>query len=347
MNAATDTAIQVNDTVLPGDSSRLIGTVSMRRTAFTVVELLVVIAIIGLLVALLLPAVQIAREAARRMHCSNNLKQIGVALHSYESAFKTFPPGGLNGINPDASTVNFGHSWLVRILPFLEESNLYEKLDVRGTSPRSTGWIDVNTTNKEALKDVELPTYYCPSSTLPKFVHWIFSENITSSMYTGIAGATDHSTAIDKPPSGGTNGRISFGGTLITNAAVRIKTISDGTTNTLMAGEQSDWCLDAAGEQSDCRSDCYHGFCMGPGDDSNGRIFNLTTVLNRFNEKSANATGVPGNCGPNRSIQSAHPGGAHVLLADGSCRFVGDSLDMQVFYKLANRNDGKTITEDW
>lgn len=104
------------------------------------------IAIIGILVALLLPAVQAAREAARRVQCANNVKQIGLALLNYENACKAFPPGGLNGRN-----ASYGHSWLVRVLPYIEAGNLYQKLDVKGaTSPYSTGWVSPRFYQSEA-----------------------------------------------------------------------------------------------------------------------------------------------------------------------------------------------------
>jgi len=97
--------------------------------AFTLVELLVVIAIIAILIALLLPAVQAAREAARRTQCMNNLKQVGVALHNYESAIGTFPSGGLGRDNSGFARGGFGHSWWVRIMPYIEQENIYEEFD--------------------------------------------------------------------------------------------------------------------------------------------------------------------------------------------------------------------------
>ena len=102
------------------------------RRGFTLVELLVVIAIIGILVALLLPAVQAAREAARRTQCTNNLKQLGLAVHNYENTNKELPPGGLT---PTGGS--YGHSWWVRILPYIEQGNVYDKFDQRKAAPRS------------------------------------------------------------------------------------------------------------------------------------------------------------------------------------------------------------------
>ena len=103
------------------------------RRAFTLVELLVVIAIIGILIALLLPAVQAAREAARRSQCANNLKQIGLALLNYEDAFKTLPPSVVYGCPGDRTTataeIPYHHTWITRILPFLEQQALYDQMD--------------------------------------------------------------------------------------------------------------------------------------------------------------------------------------------------------------------------
>jgi prepilin-type N-terminal cleavage/methylation domain-containing protein len=315
------------------------------KVGFTLVELLVVIAIIGILVAMLLPAVQAAREAARRSHCRNNLKQIGLALLNYESAQSSFPPGGLW-----SGTGSYGFSWIVRILPYLEESSIYQKLDWTGANyGGALGWLGANATNAQTLGSVQFPVLYCPSSSLPTMVlntgGW--TVNDSSTMYAGISGATNDKTAVDKTGAGAAPGRLSSGGVLISLAGVRIADIRDGTTNTIAVGEQSDFCSDATGAQSDCRSDCGHGFCMAPGNDGWERIFNMTTVVNGINEKSANAFGVPGNCGPNRAIQSAHPGGAHVAVADGSVRFVAESLDIQTLYNLANRNDGHVISTDW
>jgi prepilin-type processing-associated H-X9-DG protein len=187
---------------------------------------------------------------------------------------------------------------------------------------------------------------YCPSSDLPQFVLSSVEHaeaNVMSPTYAGVAGATDHATAKNKSGTGGATGRISWGGTLIVQRSVKMAEITDGTTHTLLAVEQSDYCLDGAGERIDCRSDCGHGFPMGWGEDGWERIFNLTCVLHRLNEKSIGALGVAGNCGPNRAIQSVHSGGANVALADGSVHFLSDSLDVKTLYNLANRDDGNSV----
>jgi prepilin-type processing-associated H-X9-DG protein len=124
--------------------------------------------------------------------------------------------------------------------------------------------------------------------------------------------------------------------------AISTAMIRDGTSHTMMVGEQSGWCTDDKGGQVDCRSDCGYGFPMGVSrKDTWERQFNLTCVIHPVGEFSYLAYGVAGDCGPNRPLQSAHPGGAQVLMADGSGQFIGMTTDIQIVYNLANRDDGK------
>lgn len=321
-----------------GERARTPGIQSRRQHGFTLVELLVVIAIIGILVALLLPAVQAAREAARRAQCISNLKQTGQALHNFESAHKTLPVGGL--VPPSGS--GYGYSWWVQLLPYIEQQDLYDKMDLE--RPNS-GWVgfDANPQMASLLEDVHLSFMRCPSSEMPAFVKALSDKRIMSPNYVGIAGATNHQTAKNKPAGNGiggpATGRIAASGVLILHRAISIAKITDGTSHTVAVAEQSDWCRNATGQEMDCRSDCDHGFLMGPGNDGWERHFNLTIALHRINEKSSTALGVAGNCGPNRPIQSVHPGGAHVLLADGSASFLQESVEVDTLYQLANRDE--------
>ncbi len=299
--------------------------------AFTLVELLVVIAIIGVLVALLLPAVQAARESARRMQCSNNVRQIGLALHNYHGAHVTFPYGS-DDLGPTIPNV-IGHSWWPRIFSYLEESAFAARYDFHGN------WIAANPLNQTLLNGVVFSFMDCPASSLPRLTDFD-TFTIQDPMYVGIAGGADHPTT---RPAGhlGSIGDVSSGGVLLYKDHVRIAQITDGTSHTMVVGEQSDWCRDANGEQTDCRSDCQHGFTTGARDLAfDERTFNLTTVLHPINEKSSTALGVLSNCGVNHAIQSAHPGGAHVLMCDGAAQFWPSQTDLQVLYDSANRDDG-------
>ena len=250
------------------------------------------------------------------------------------------------GLSTASSGEAHGHSWWVSVLPYIEEAAIGDKFE---TNTAITGWLGDtgNATNRGLVGNVVFSFMRCPSSILPMFALDTADQsfaNIMSPTYTGVAGATDHSTAKDMPPPSAP-GRLSYGGVLLRNKWVKNKKITDGTAFTLMVVEQSDFCIDSTGAQVDCRSDCWHGFSMGPGRNTE-RAFNTTTFVHRVNEKSYSAAGVTGNCGPNRPFQSAHAGGGLGLLADGSVRFLSDETAIQLLYDLANRDDGHIHTAD-
>lgn len=303
------------------------------RPAFTLVELLVVIAIIGILMALLLPAVQAAREAARRTQCLNNLKQIGLAMLNYESTMGRFPYGGRT---PPAN--NYSHSWWIRILPYVEQGNLYDKFD---QSSPTTGWV--TNANNAALLDKYKPSLVrCPSTPLP-FVSKLGAYDLPMPNYVAITGADDDASTRNHTHPAVPGGKHSNGGVLIVDRALRMAEIVDGTSHTILVGEQSDYCKDSNGAKVDCRSDCAHSMMMGVDQDGGDRIFNMTTVMHPINMKAANAAGILQNCGPNRPIQAAHPGVAQVVFCDGSARPLAAHLAMQTLRDLANRDDGHVV----
>ena len=164
-----------------------------KSAAFTLVELLVVITIIGVLIALLLPAVQAAREAARRMQCQNNLKQVGLGLLNYESTYGMFPPGGMG------PATTYPSSWWVRILAFAEQNNIYDNYKYSGG-----GWTgDSSNPNHALLGDKPFGFMYCPSSPLPQFALAVATSgsaksDIASATYVGVSGGvTNDSTTMD------------------------------------------------------------------------------------------------------------------------------------------------------
>ena len=330
---------------------------------FTLVELLVVIAIIGVLVALLLPAIQAAREAARRSQCSNNLKQTGLAILNFESANRTLPSGGGTKSKPGL-VLGYAYcpSWWIRIFPFYEEGVVNEKFaklsDISGFAATS---MNGNSANYLLLKGVKFPFMYCPSSPVPQLSQYLMPQgqlwpatvvpglatDLAIPSYAGISGGTNHPKWADSTSNymGKQGGRISYGGAIIALRPIKLKTITDGTSKTMIVGEQSDWCFDSStGQQMDCRSDCGAGFQMGADDPGDYRTFNMTSVAYPLGDKEyTTPKHVGGNCASNSAIQSAHSGGAQVLMVDGSVHFYSDEMPLQVLQDLANRDDGRTV----
>ena len=317
-------------------------------TGFTIVELLVVIAIIGVLIALLLPAVQSAREAARRSACSNNLRQVVLATLNHESAHQSLPPGGtITGRGAGA----YGHSFWPYVLPYIDQTNVFSRLELKGTTANAgnTGWLGFagNQTNARALDKVELPFMACPSSdvdrttTLDDPTADTPTATVALAQYVGIAGSARHETAQPVETVDGFQGKVGQGGALVVGKRISLRRVTDGTAKTLLIGEQSDWCHLDDGTFTLCESSCLHGFLMGPRMVNFSRQFNLTSLAHPVGDKRWTAEGVAGNCGPNRAIQSPHPGGAFVGLVDGSVHFLAEATDPNVLFALADRDDGQ------
>lgn len=334
-----------------------------KRLGFTLVELLVVIAIIGILVALLLPAIQAAREAARRTQCINHLKQISLATQNYLSARKTFPPGGhlceISGLYLDT-------------IPYVEDENLYDQLD---TSKNLWSRGSVSTANQVLIKKWEPPYLYCPSSPLPKRILGAGPANIDNTnadmeghpiaMYVGIAGATDGTinSAIYRQCVNAFRGIYCRNGIFYDESYTKPQEISDGMTKTMLFGEQSDW-----GQQKtvpiqprDIRSGttggpfsstCHSIWVSNPTNpqpynlselaSTNIYAYNLSVVRYRINEKewtSLRSAGKSDFGELNKPIQSAHSGGANVSFADGSARFLSDDVAVAILLAMGARND--------
>jgi len=317
-------------------------------SGFTIVELLVVLAITGVLIALLLPAVQSAREAARRSTCSNNLRQVVLATLNHESTHHSLPSGGtITGRGAGA----YGHSFWPYVLPYMDETVVFSRLELKGMAANTgnTGWLGVggNQTNARAIDKVEFPFMTCPSSnvdltvTLDDPTADIATTIVALPQYVGIAGSVRHETARPVETIDGFQGKIGQGGALVVGKRISLRMMSDGTAKTLLIGEQSDWCQCDDGTLTLCESSCLHGFLMGPRIVSFSRQFNLTSLAHPVGDKRWTAEGVAGNCGPNRAIQSPHPGGAFVGLVDGSVHFLAEATDLEVLFALADRDDGQ------
>lgn len=320
-------------------------TVRRRCAGFTLIELLVAITIISLLIALLLPAVQQARESARRAACKNNLKQIGLALHNYENSFQRFPIGGR------AQHV-FGPSWWVGILPHLEQGPLFSQFDMNAPN---NGYPTLTAANGKLVDGVKIGTMLCPSSPLPTTI-LVGNYNLTRPSYVGIAGATNDG-GFDEPRVSAcclpvSTGQISAGGFLIPNACLHLNSLSDGTSNTLAVSEASNYAIDATGNKKDIDGGFPVGWITGtsasgiPPNYNPGfgpACWNITTIRYAPNSRDYNRPGIRDNHGPNNPLMSAHSGGVHCLMADGSVRFVGENIDLLNLKRLARRDDGLTV----
>ncbi len=318
-----------------------------RRPAFTLVELLVVITIIGILVSLLLPAVQAARGSARSMQCKNNLKQIGLALHNYESTYRTFPPGFVSqvtgpwpgGSNDPVPEIGPGWSALAMMLPQMEESGLYEQINFN---------LPITDPANQAARSADVPSYRCPSDTWTDPVSvWpttIGIDDLAATSYVGLLGGADPT---GNGPTGSYLARYEeqpFNGMFHRNKAIRHRDILDGTSNTIGMGERSSmfspngWAGVIPGGQTVFSADVAGQRGQAVGDTVRPAITMVTVHVRSGGPNSS--TGSPGG------FWGPHFGGAHFLLMDGSTRAIPTEVDIQIFRALAGRND-RVVIEDF
>jgi prepilin-type N-terminal cleavage/methylation domain-containing protein len=297
-----------------------------RRRGFTLVELLVVIAIIGILIALLLPAVQAAREAARRSQCSNQMKQLALGLHNYHDTFRVFPCGGRS----------YGNqlSWAVGILPFVEQSPLYAKIDQR------IGGYDKHFVH--ALNRID--TFLCPSCRVDRNTFESATNPATNASemcytihYYGVMGpkgtipqfnTTSSTTTLPRYQvlnETDVHGGFALQGVLGRDTAKSMRDVTDGTSNTFMLGEIS-W--------ND--SGIFRSWTRGAAGQAAASCKNVVNAINLIKYNNTNFNDV--------SFGSQHPGGCQFALVDGSVTFIQESIDMDLYRAAASCDGGESKT---
>jgi prepilin-type N-terminal cleavage/methylation domain-containing protein/prepilin-type processing-associated H-X9-DG protein len=307
------------------------------RCAFTLIELLVVIAIIAVLIGLLLPAVQKVREAAARIQCSNNLKQMGLACHSYHDARKAFPPGyQATGRYIDGATDTApGWGWGAFLLPYLEQDNVYRQLNLNQPVPQSPGI------------QTALPVYLCPSDLLPAGAFAVpdaFGKTVAQagpSSYAGCAGGDETDTA---GPTGA--------GIFYRNSKTRIADVTDGTSNTLLIGERA-W-SNANGVWAGAMPNgvILRGL-QNPNPGSGAAFYPAATLVLAHSHLNNARTDTDGGLD---DFSSNHPGGSIFVFADGSVRFLrsipgdlesGYTPEGRLFQAMGTRNKGEVVPSDF
>lgn len=306
------------------------------RSAFTLIELLVVIAIIAILIALLVPAVQKVRDAAARMQCGNNLKQIGLGLHNYHGTWKRLPPG-LSWTAPTSYYTGARHSWFPLLLPFVDQEPLFNILPQPQTQNLGwTPWFSTQANDPAGPTRVVLSLFLCPTDdgAFTQTQPWgVF----TMGNYHAFFGGANLGQATTL--SGGKRG--AFG----VNWGARLGDISDGSSNTLFMGEY----LRSRGTSNDQRG-LHWGDQPGYGHIYAALNPNTTSPDTLYtgycnNQPSLNLPCISGDGGPNNTAasRSKHFGGVHVLMGDGVVRFVNQSINAATWQALVTIGSDEAI----
>ena len=309
-----------------------------RQVGFTLVELLVVIAIIGILVALLLPAIQAAREAARRTQCANNLRQLGIASHNYHDTHKEFPPGAFR----DGKTYDIAQNmtWLPRLLPLIEESSIAADID----------WKKQVADHPQII-GLELPVIRCPSDEYVRVNAQYAPTNYVACV--GTSGFTEKGIPYIVPAPDGL---------YYTDSREKMKNVTDGTSHTMAFSEcriNNPWIrrfgstviIDCALRNANQRFDNNTpAGTRGRGeswfDGTSSQTWAYNTLQPPNDPLTTNHECENYSTHGNFAARSRHPGGVHVVLADASLRFVSDSVDIIAWRAAGTIAGGETIGGD-
>ncbi|PQO36441.1 DUF1559 domain-containing protein [Blastopirellula marina] len=325
-----------------------------KNFGFTLVELLVVIAIIGVLIALLLPAVQQAREAARRMQCSNNLKQIGLALHNYHDTYQSLPPGGFwkhdtpwstptpPSPDPERGPIH------VAMLPFIEQGSLYDKINFSSNTAVHEQYVDAPA-NTQKVKQVTIQAYVCPSDTSggivpgtdrgahnysanygPSGVGSTGNPNCPCSQGAAMNGFRNDTKHNESNPAGPFTRRGN-------KYVGKFSHTTDGLSNTIYFGEV----------RPQCSTHNSNGWAHS--NNGNGLVNTLIPINTDTCSTLADAPGGDTcyalcNWNLEFGFRSLHPGGAQFLKGDGSVSFFPETINHTAYQRLGQRDDGLVIS---
>ena len=319
-----------------------------RRRGFTLVELLVVIAIIVLLIALLLPAVQKVREAANRMFCLNNLKQMGLALHHYHGDYDRFPPGFVSKLvdpnwqypkgNTNAAAPELGPGWsfFALMLPYVEQDALFRRIRFD---------LAITDATNADVRRAPVKIYTCPSDTDPRVIKvWncgdppsagntpVFMTDASVCSYVGCLGGGK-----DGDPDYGTYEYQPFNGVFHRNSHIRFADITDGSSNTIGIGERASGFVESTWVGVVPNQEVIYtlGTHTPPCDNWRPAITAILVHVRLYKPNIAGQSPA--------SFHGAHPSGCNFLLMDGSTRTINDTINLQVFRALCTRNGGEVI----